>query len=302
MNFTRDPIIETIISPREGYKLSIRNSKGGHSEEYQVDALEVVSFGAALFYRHLEKPRPFMVPVGDYEVVEVRETRLIPKKPVVEKTIKIAGGKENKAAKAASEEDGAQSGNQSAQSSGESRRKKGRRSRRSSGDKAKKEETAPKAEEGEVKKEQVVTPAVFREVLAPPKTLISQTLAKARPEEGEKSEKVELVDGGKVKSDAKPKQEPQKSEAETKREEYHTGPSQVPTDATGDVMLKEGDQAKAEPSKSNERSGRGRGRDKPKLATPPKELVKPAPESSASSEGAEAEKVAPVLGGDSTSD
>lgn len=95
MHFTREPIVETIITPKEGYKLSIKSSKGGNSEEYLVDAVEVISFGQTFFYRSLERPKSFLVPVSDYEVAEVKELRLIVKNPSVEKSIKIAGGKEN---------------------------------------------------------------------------------------------------------------------------------------------------------------------------------------------------------------
>jgi hypothetical protein len=94
VNFTREPILETIITPREGYKLLIRSSKGVVQEEYSVDALEVVSFGPAIFYRSLERPKPFLVPVGDFEVVEVKETRVILKNVNLERAIKIGGGRE----------------------------------------------------------------------------------------------------------------------------------------------------------------------------------------------------------------
>ncbi len=94
MNFTREPIIETIMSPREGYKLVVRNSRGAGQEEYFVDALEIVSFGNALFFRSTERLKPFLVPVSDYEVVEVRETRMVLKNAAVERSIKIGGGKE----------------------------------------------------------------------------------------------------------------------------------------------------------------------------------------------------------------
>jgi len=93
MNFTREPIIESIITPREGFKLTIKNSKGGN-EEYVVDAIEVVSFGReAVFYRCLERPKAFLLPVGDYIVVETKETRVVLKNASIEKNIKIAGGK-----------------------------------------------------------------------------------------------------------------------------------------------------------------------------------------------------------------
>lgn len=96
MNFTREPIIETIITPREGCKLVIRNSKGViGQEEFFVDALEVVSFGPALFFRSLERPKSFLLPVTDYEVLEVRETRMVLKTTPLEKGIKIGGGRDS---------------------------------------------------------------------------------------------------------------------------------------------------------------------------------------------------------------
>lgn len=94
MNFTREPIIETIITPRDGYRLVVRNGKQNPQEEFSVEAVEVVSFGRAHFYRSLEKPRPFLVPVGDYEVVEVKESRVVLKTAhQTERTIKIGGGR-----------------------------------------------------------------------------------------------------------------------------------------------------------------------------------------------------------------
>ncbi|MDN3504782.1 MAG: hypothetical protein P0S95_04310 [Rhabdochlamydiaceae bacterium] len=93
MNFTREPIIETIITPKDGFKLVVTNSKG-NGDEYSVDALEVVSFGDAIFYRSFEKPKAFLLPVSDFEVIEVRETRVALKNVSIDKTIKIAGGKD----------------------------------------------------------------------------------------------------------------------------------------------------------------------------------------------------------------
>ena len=85
MNFTREPIIETIITPKDGYKLIVRNSKGGTSEEYSVDAIEVVSFGRSFFYRSMERPKSFLLPVSDYEVIESKETRVVLKKCSIRK-------------------------------------------------------------------------------------------------------------------------------------------------------------------------------------------------------------------------
>ncbi len=94
MHFTREPVTETIITPKEGFKLVVRNSKGIGQEEFFVDALEIVSFGHALFFRSLEKPKSFLVPVSDYEVLEVRDTRLVLKHTTVDRAIKIGGGRD----------------------------------------------------------------------------------------------------------------------------------------------------------------------------------------------------------------
>ncbi len=96
MDFTREPIIETIITPREGFKLVVRSSKSLGQEEYFVEAVEIVSFGHALFYRSLERPKCFMVPVTDYEILEVREARMVLKNVGVDSTIKIGGGREGR--------------------------------------------------------------------------------------------------------------------------------------------------------------------------------------------------------------
>lgn len=94
MNFTREPIIETIITPKEGHKLIVRNSSGSGQEEYSVEALEVVSFGHSFFFRSSERPKAFLVPVSDYEVIETKETRVVLKTASFEKAIKIGGGRD----------------------------------------------------------------------------------------------------------------------------------------------------------------------------------------------------------------
>lgn len=95
MDFTREPIIETIITPKEGHKLAIRKSRQEDPEDYLVDAVEIVSFGAALFFRSLERPKAFLLPVADYEVLEVRETRMVLKTPSIDRSIKIGGGRDS---------------------------------------------------------------------------------------------------------------------------------------------------------------------------------------------------------------
>jgi hypothetical protein len=91
VNFTRDPVIETVITPKEGCKLVIRSSKGNSGEDYFVDAVEVVSFGNFLFFRSLERPKSFLLPISDYEVLELKETRMVLKTAGSEKSIKISG-------------------------------------------------------------------------------------------------------------------------------------------------------------------------------------------------------------------
>lgn len=94
MHFTRDPIIETVITPRDGHRLLLQNLRDPEQEPYLVDAIEVISFGHSFFYRSLERPRPFLVPIAEYELVEVKETKMALKLPGSEQAIKIAGGKD----------------------------------------------------------------------------------------------------------------------------------------------------------------------------------------------------------------
>ena len=76
MDFTREPIIETVITPKDGYHILVRNSKHSGQEEFIVDVLEVVNFGKSSFFRNRERPKAFLLPVSDYEILEVREQRL----------------------------------------------------------------------------------------------------------------------------------------------------------------------------------------------------------------------------------
>lgn len=94
VDFTREPIIETIITPKEGCKLVVRSSKSTGQEEYFVDAVEVVAFGHAFFFRSLERPKAFLVPISDYEILEVREARMVLKNAGLDRSIKIGGGRD----------------------------------------------------------------------------------------------------------------------------------------------------------------------------------------------------------------
>ena len=84
------------MTPKEGYRLAIKNSKASDEEEFFVEALEIVSFGSAVFYRSKDRPKAFLLPVVDYQVVEVREARISLKNATLEKTIKIGGGRASK--------------------------------------------------------------------------------------------------------------------------------------------------------------------------------------------------------------
>ncbi|MCB1115089.1 MAG: hypothetical protein KDK71_01360 [Chlamydiia bacterium] len=157
MDFTREPLVETVITPKEGFKLIIRASSGNSEEEYSVGAVEVVSFGNCYFFRSLEKPKAFLLPMTEYEVVESRETRTVLKKPQVEKSIKIGGGKKAESTDEAEEEP---------------KKKERKRSRKKRATKEEKTEVAPTEE---VKKEETPPPP-RRTLLPPPTSLISDQI------------------------------------------------------------------------------------------------------------------------------
>ncbi len=234
MNFTREPIIETTTTPKEGYKLVLRNSKGGNQEEFFVDAVEVISFGHAYFYSSLEKPKSFLVPVTDYEILETRETRVVLKTPGVEKGgIKIGGGREAavkppKEMKEPEEEAAIASekplGEMEAavEQRGE-KRKERRRFRKKRGRGADDQEEGTEAQEPSLVEEEVKTqiePPRFREeraaLIPPPSTLISETLGRYKDTPGfasafyEKKEEV-LEERGEVLEDREEEDEVSKS-------------------------------------------------------------------------------------------
>jgi hypothetical protein len=88
VDYTREPIVETVITPKDGYRIAVRSSKVPGQEEYIVEALEVVSFGTNCFFRNLERPKAFMVPASDYEVLEIREPRVPLKAAILEGTVR----------------------------------------------------------------------------------------------------------------------------------------------------------------------------------------------------------------------
>lgn len=201
MNFTREPIIETIITPRDGCKLTIRNSKGGSQEEYFVDAIEVVSFGQSMFFRSQERPKSFLLPVTDYEVVEAKETRVVLKNAPLEGNIKIGGGKVQKVFREPEEKTTAPGKPQQEESAERPRRRKSSsRRRRVEGESAgehqqqrppmeikappiiqheqqKREPVATvEKEKGNSEEETPVSSSMFRSLFPPPPGLISEKI------------------------------------------------------------------------------------------------------------------------------
>ena len=225
MNFTREPIVETIISAKEGFKLSIKSSKHLAQEEYLVDAVEVVSFSGALFYRSQEKPKSFFLPISDYEVQEVREAKLTIRSPVMEKSIKISGGKEaSRQPKPEPEEKGISivdepvSGSpvqahdkeaEPAQSGERHKREKRQKYRRKRGF----EEGAKDAVQREIKMGEDGLPltvmqappeSVFSHLLKPPESLISDSIHRYKKMEEDALKSPEVVHDLQMHSDSAP--------------------------------------------------------------------------------------------------
>ena len=202
MDFTREPIIETIITPREGCKLAIRSSKSTGNEEFFVDAVEVVSFGPSQFFRSSERPKPFLVPVSDYEVLEVKEARMVLKHVGPEKSIKIGGGREaprppREAEKSeeriaegeTTEHETRQEGEGEARIERKREKRRPQRKRRERDGAPTEEGTSEGVEisgeantsaEGERPQGMTLAPAQLSALLAPPQTLISETIGRYR--------------------------------------------------------------------------------------------------------------------------
>lgn len=94
MYFTRDPVIETVITSREGYKLSIRNSKHLSQDPFVVEAIEVVRLGETSFFRNCDHSKPFLLPASDYEVMEIRDAKINLKAVGLDRGVKIIGSRE----------------------------------------------------------------------------------------------------------------------------------------------------------------------------------------------------------------
>lgn len=205
VDFTREPIIETIITPKEGSKLVVRSSKGVVQEEYFCDAVQVVSYGNAFFFRSVERPKAFLVPVTDYEILEVREARMVLKNVGAERTIKIGGGREPHArapresaaekyvAPSADMEESRKSvaatseSRNGSESRPEKKRERRRQGRRRRGPDEQLGDAAPSKEGAEESSEGAAPHAAERKessgltsILPPPSQLISETLQQYR--------------------------------------------------------------------------------------------------------------------------
>jgi len=179
VDFTREPVIETVITPREGCKLVVRSSKGSSQEEYFVDAVEVVSFGNAFFFRSLEKPKCFLLPVVDYEILEVRETRMVLKHVGSDRSIKIGGGRKEKAEKEEKAEE------KKPAKKRERRRPQRRRKSSKTEEKTQEKVELPEpsediADTGDESKSREPASSIIRSLLSSPPPLISETIGQYR--------------------------------------------------------------------------------------------------------------------------
>ncbi|MCP5503802.1 MAG: hypothetical protein H7A41_01485 [Chlamydiales bacterium] len=167
MDFTREPLVETVITPKEGFKLIIRATSGTSQEEYAVGAVEVVSFGNCYFFRSLEKPKAFLLPMTEYEVVETREIRTVLKKPQIEKSIKIGGGQKPPVKKEKEDEEAPKEEQKKRE---KKRARKRRPSREEKVEAPKEKKEAPTEKIGEEVLQQ------RRTLLSPPTSLISDQI------------------------------------------------------------------------------------------------------------------------------
>lgn len=231
MNFTREPIIETIVTPREGYKIVVRNTKATHTEEYCVDAVEVVSFGGSFFFRSTERPKCFLVPVTDFELFETKENRVMLKNVGVER-VKISGGRENviKASKESSERE-EEPRKKADEPEGDKKRDR-RRNRRKRGSEDRKESSAEVREEFEgeepsfeAKEVSEAPPAPKPRLILPPPALISETISR-----------YQAIKDAAALADAEPKEEgsPKKYRGKPPRKPREEAPAKEETAAKED--------------------------------------------------------------------
>ena len=200
------------MSARDGFKLVLKNSKMSVGSEVSAEVIEIVSFSGNVFYRSQDRSKNFLLPASDYEVQEVKDSRLVLKNITLEKSNKLQNPpKESTSREIEDELVAEESGDieavsepaSTSASSGSSRLERRRerrrnRRRRQSEDKANQDKShvvsagAPEGEsleesvQSEVSDEEIVTQAVPLPVIhliPPPTTLISQTLARYKEKE-----------------------------------------------------------------------------------------------------------------------
>ncbi len=178
----------------------VRSSKGTGGEDYFVDAVEVVSFGHSFFFRSLERPKSFLVPVGDYEILELKETRMVLKSMSTERSIKIGGGREvapPREQEASSAEP--RSGGQERKRDKRRRGRRGRdRSERQMDQSTQVEEKPETPEEQEMRASEAFpmeppavegkSPSFISKLFPPPSTLIKESLTRYKPAESSEEE------------------------------------------------------------------------------------------------------------------
>jgi len=225
VDFTREPIIETVVTAKEGCKLVVRSSKGVGQEEYFVDAVEVVSFGNSFFFRSVEKPKAFLVPTSDYEVLEVREARMVLKNVGGERGSRSTSSRETKQKESAkeSEEPKKRGGEKKRERkrSFKRRRQRGKEEGQTEGEES--ESAVELPEPKEVGKKQnreaeEVSSSVLKSLLPPPPNLISETIEKYKDDESFRDAFYDQEEKGEEAAEAAGKREEDAEEAVSKKE------------------------------------------------------------------------------------
>lgn len=204
-------MILSVLTPKEGSKLVVRKSKGGSSseEDYFVDAIEIVSFEGAVFFRSTERPKSFLVPVSDYEILELKETKIVLKNVSIDKSIKIPSKHSGQPRK-----------------EGRIDNKKQHRRRRPRTEGAVPQPPADKdakKEGGKVTAAEDAPQPSLKKLIPPPHTLIKEKLARLKNEEFFEKNILPSTESGSEATEAKPvkpvKEEKPKEKVEDKKPE-----------------------------------------------------------------------------------
>jgi hypothetical protein len=197
VHFTREPIIESILSARDGFKLVLKNSKTSNSAEISAEVIEIVSFSGSVFYRSQDRSKNFLVPAADFEIAEVKDARLVLKNISLDKSNKMQNPPKEQALQVTEDEEISESnpetdldselpkaGASPSQANRLERRRERRRNRRRRHTDEKKDNATDSTSEENgaesLDKEESSGPMVIPtlNLIPPPTTLISQTLAR----------------------------------------------------------------------------------------------------------------------------